>query len=164
MVKKIKKFFFDKNVEFFEFKKFLDNRGYLKKIFEKQNLDINIQEIYISNSKKNVFRGLHYTTSKNNINYYLCVKGELVHYFYDTRKNSKTYGRLKTYQNNNKNILIKVKSGIAHGVLSKQNDSFLICLGNSQYDIKHEKIILYTTAKIKLPRNVIISKKDLGNS
>lgn len=160
MVKKVKSFFFNKSVEFYKLNKFSDNRGNLKKIFKKSFLDVNLEEIYVSSSKNNVFRGLHYTTSKRAVNFYACIYGELIHYFFDTRLNSKTFGKLEYYKNNNQNILIKVKSGIAHGVLSKKENSLLLCLSNIKYDRNKEKVIHYSKAKIKLPKNVLISKKD----
>lgn len=81
MVKKVKNSFFNKNVEFYKLDKFSDNRGNLKKIFKNFFLDTNLEEIYVSSSKKNVFRGLHYTTTRKAINFYSCINGELTHFF-----------------------------------------------------------------------------------
>jgi dTDP-4-dehydrorhamnose 3,5-epimerase-like enzyme len=157
---KIVKSFFNNGVKLISINRYKDKRGFLLKIFDSNILTKKILDVYISKSKKNVFRGLHYVDLKKSIRLYACMQGNFTHYFYDTRAKSETKGALRTYKNNEKNIIIMLSTGIAHGVYSHKNNSYLLCLSNKKYNLKYEKIISCNKIGIKLPKNSILSEKD----
>ena len=161
---KIKSFFYKSAVQVLSLKKHKDKRGFLYKILDQNIIKDIICDIYISKSKKNVFRGLHYNKLEKDIRYYSCIEGELIHYFVDTRVRSKTYGICKSYKNTSKNIIIKLLPGIAHGVYTLKNNTLLLYLSSKRHDPKNEKLISYRDAGIRLPRNVIISNKDKADT
>ena len=160
MVKKIKCYFDKSGVQFLSLKIYKDKRGHLLKALEKESIRKKIKDIYISKSKKNVFRGLHYNNLINELRYYICIQGKFLHYFYDMRKKSKTYKKLKFFTNSKNNIIIMLTSGIAHGVLSLKDNSLLLCLNTAKFNQKKEKNIFYEKAGIKLSKKIILSRKD----
>ena len=94
-VKKIINNYFNSAVKIYRVKKIKDKRGYLKKLYSENE---GINDLYISISKKKVFRGIHYIESKKKIKKYIyCLGGEFVSVFVDLRKNSKTYMDVKEF-------------------------------------------------------------------
>lgn len=160
MAQIIKSFFSNKAVKLISTSKYKDKRGFLSKIFDQNISKEKIIDIYVSKSKKNVFRGLHYNQIDKSIRFYICMQGNFTHYFYDTRAKSKTKGMLKKYKNNEKNIIIMLSQGIAHGVYSHKDNSYLLCLSTEKYNSKYEKVISYKKIGINLPKNIILSDKD----
>ena len=64
----------------FKLKEIFDKRGSFLKVFEKNKFkNFNIKDVYISTSKKDVFRGMHYQTDKYAQNkIIICLKGGII--------------------------------------------------------------------------------------
>ena len=90
-MKKIKTKF--KDLFVIKTKIFKDNRGWLKEEFQKKFINKNLVFTVVSNSRKNVLRGLHMQTSKSQDKFLSVVKGRVLDVAVDLRKNSKTYGK-----------------------------------------------------------------------
>lgn len=84
-----------KGVELINYKSFIDSRGKSIKLFQKDNYieDFSSDEIFISESKKNVIRGLHFQPYPYGQRKIITVlKGAIDGIVLDLRKNSDTYG------------------------------------------------------------------------
>ena len=89
-MKKIKTKF--KNLFVIKTKVFKDNRGWLKEEFKKKLVKRSLLFTVVSNSKKNVLRGLHMQTKNLKISFCRLLR-ENSDVAVDLRKNSKTYGK-----------------------------------------------------------------------
>ena len=72
---------------------FKDKRGWLKEEFKKKFIKKDLVFTLVSNSKKNVLRGLHMQTKKPQDKFLSVLKGKVLDVAVDLRKNSKTYGK-----------------------------------------------------------------------
>jgi dTDP-4-dehydrorhamnose 3,5-epimerase len=82
-----------KGIKIYKSKIFYDNRGSFKEVY-KENLLPNKKLIFdcVSNSKKNVLRGLHLQTKNSQAKFLSVLKGKIFDVLVDLRKNSKTFG------------------------------------------------------------------------
>ena len=93
-----------------------------------------------------------------------CTKGKVLDVLFDKRKNSKTF--LKTqcfYLSENKNEMIYIPKGIAHGYLTLRNNSELMYFHSGNYNKKNSTGINIKDNNInfKLKKKIrIISEKD----
>ena len=71
----------------------IDNRGLLRETFDKRVLKKKFIFEYCTTSKKNVFRGFHFQIKNKQSKLVSVLKGEIVDYVLDLRKNSKTFGK-----------------------------------------------------------------------
>ena len=74
-------------------KVYRDKRGWLKEEFKKKFIKKNLIFTLVSNSKRNVLRGLHMQTKKSQDKFLSVLKGKVLDVAVDLRKNSKTYGK-----------------------------------------------------------------------
>ncbi|WP_440678961.1 dTDP-4-dehydrorhamnose 3,5-epimerase family protein [Candidatus Pelagibacter sp. HIMB1611] len=151
--------FFNNAVKIYKTKKIKDNRGYLKKLYSDSD---GINDLYISISKKKVFRGIHYVETNKKIkkNIY-CLGGEFVSIFVDLRKNSKTYMNVKKFLFNKNIYIAEINGKIGHGMLSLKDNTLLMSSANIKYNPKNEKVLNWKKIKFKWPfKNLILSKKD----
>ena len=145
-------------------KNYYDRRGFLKEIFSKSKVKFNTVFQYFSVSKKNVFRGLHFQLPQQS-KLITVVKGEIIDYCLDLRKNSKTFKKIfkirlsdRTYSS------IIIPKGIAHGFYTISDETILIYNNNCYRSTKEYGInVLDKEIGIKLNSNTIISKKDKKN-
>ena len=68
-----------------------DKRGSLKEIFRSKDYNKKFKFFLLVSSKKNVFRGFHFQKRKQQEKLVLVVKGKIIDYCIDLRKNSKTF-------------------------------------------------------------------------
>ena len=81
-----------KNLKLIKNKNFVDKRGLLREIYKKKVLKKNFIFDYFSISKKNVVRGLHFQFPQQE-KIVTVLKGEILDFSLDLRKNSKTFLR-----------------------------------------------------------------------
>lgn len=149
-------------------KKKNDLRGSFLKIFNKKilkskNINFEIKDCFISNSKKNVIRGMHYDVlKKNNNKLIICTKGEVLDVILDIRKNSNTYGKFcKIKINENDDKMIFIPSGFAHGFQSLKNGSELLYFSSKDYVKLDERGFLWNSFGFNWPiKKPILSKRD----
>ena len=82
-----------KGLEIFVSKNIFDNRGLFREVFIKKKTKNNLIFIVTSKSKKNVIRGLHMQTKKQQGKFVSVIKGKILDVCVDCRKNSKTFGK-----------------------------------------------------------------------
>ncbi|KAI6653557.1 hypothetical protein LOD99_3452 [Oopsacas minuta] len=116
-----------------EYRAFSDSRGYLAELYNsnkyKQAETENLQQITLSQSKKNVLRGIHKVPYSKLVT---CVRGAIYDVIVDLRHNSPTFlmwVSIVLTQSNHKQLYIPADCG--HAFLSLENDT-LVVYGQSQ--------------------------------
>ena len=143
---------------------FKDNRGWLKEEFKKSFIKKNLIFTLVSNSKKNVLRGLHMQTRRPQDKFLSVLKGRVLDIAVDLRKNSKTYGKhfkIILSEKNGKHLF--VPKGFAHGILGLDKENILHYACSNYRDPKSEVSIKWDDADLKINWGIkkpIISKKD----
>ena len=149
-------------------KNYFDSRGYFREVF-KNRIFKNKNFIFwcVSNSKKNIIRGLHLQRKVKQDLFVSVIKGKIFDVVVDLRKNSKKFGKHSSNilsEQNAKSLYIP--SGFAHGFCSLANES-VVLYGISNYRSTTNEIgILWNdqSLKIKWPiQKPTISKKDKNN-
>lgn len=161
------------DVKIFKPKKFNDNRGYFTEIFNKKNIaqitKENIVQInYSFSKKKNTFRGLHFQKSKYAQSKIITViNGEIDDYIFCLKNNSNDFGKYIKINIKSKNLSsVYVPKGYAHGFLTKKENTLVMYTVDVNYNKKMDDgiSVLDENIKIKIPKNCVLSKKDLNLS
>jgi|TARA_B110000977_G_C11055755_1_gene484009 dTDP-4-dehydrorhamnose 3,5-epimerase len=143
----------------FKLKEILDKRGFFLKVFEKIKFkNFNIKDVYISTSKKNVFRGMHYQTDKYAQNkIIICLKGEIIDFAY----NLKTKKLSKNKLSDKLNYGLFIPKNYAHGFLSLKNNTQIISICSEVFNSRKEKVIKLKSIDNSFnKKKLILSKKD----
>ena len=156
-----------KGLKIFDSKNIYDYRGYFRELFLKKKTKNNLIFTIVSKSKKNVLRGLHMQSKKQQGKYVSVVKGKILDVCVDCRKNSKTYGKNYRIILSEKNARsIYIPPGFIHGFLGLEKENIVV-YGCTNYRDKNSEIgVLWNDAdlKIKWPiKNPILSVKDKNN-
>ena len=161
-MKKIKTKF--KDLFIVQEKIFKDRRGWLKEEFKKKFVKKSLVFTVVSNSKKNVLRGLHMQTKNSQDKFISVVKGSILDIAVDLRKNSKTFGKhfkVILSEKNGKHLFIP--RGFAHGILGLDKENILHYACSSYRDPKSEVAIKWNDSDLNInwgTKKPIISKKD----
>jgi dTDP-4-dehydrorhamnose 3,5-epimerase len=158
-----------KGIKVFKSLIFYDKRGSFKEVYKKKLLP-NKKLIFdcVSNSKKNVLRGLHLQTKNSQAKFLTVIKGKIFDVLVDLRKDSKTFGKYfaVTLSDRLSYSSIYIPEGFAHGFcgLEKENIVYYRC---SNYRQKNYEIGISWSdkdLKIKWPiKKPILSIKDSKN-
>ena len=150
---------------------FEDNRGVFYESYNSQISDLLNVEFVQENhsiSKKNVIRGLHYQWEKPTGKLVRCVRGTLIDYVVDIRKDSPTFGKYDSFILSDINkTSVWIPPGFAHGFLSLDDDTHLLYKCTATYNKDGEGsinpfdddiFIYYPVSKLQS----ILSDKDRG--
>ncbi len=148
--------------------KFSDQRGDFIKVFNQsffsENLlDTDIKESYFSVSHKGVIRGMHFQIPPFDHTKLVYVNtGSILDVVLDIRKSSKTYGRYFTIDlKANSPQLIYIPKGLAHGFLSKENNTMVTYMQTTGYNQECDKGIKYDSFDFDWPANKpVLSQRD----
>jgi len=145
----------------------LDNRGYLKELFEQKKFRKKFIFDYFSVSKKNVIRGLHLQFKNPQAKIISVISGKIFDVVLDCRKNSKTFGKHFVMSLSAKdNTSLYIPEGFAHGFCSL-TDNTVLYYKNSDYRIKKYEVGILWKDKdldIRWPvKKPIISSRDRKN-
>lgn len=155
-------------VKIINFIKVKDSRGYFSKIFNENFFNINnikfkTKEHFISFSKKDVIRGMHYQSGRyaqNKLVY--VIAGKIDDVFIDLRKNSRTYLKIQNIVlscKNNKALFLP--RGVAHGFRVLSESSIIGYLVDNLYNKEHDKGVLWSSLNYNWKiKNPIVSKRD----
>lgn len=120
-------------VKVIRFARFPDNRGYFTETYRFQQLeellpDLKIKQVMESHSKKGVLRGFHLQYDPPMGKLVRTVVGEMIDFFLDLRKNSKTFGCIAGYRmpsnwSDDYDEWIWIPPGFAHGNLYLQEST-----------------------------------------
>lgn len=144
-----------------------DKRGffletYNNKIYKKIITEKLVQDNFC-NSKKNVLRGMHFTTSPQS-QLVTILNGIVFDVFVDLRKNSNTYGKWQGFELNSNTIQqIYMPHGFAHGYCVLSNNASLHYKVSKHYKKEDESGFIWNdeVVGIKWPiKKPIISERD----
>ena len=147
----------------------IDKRGSFSEVFNNEinkSLDIKIDWIQDNESisNKNVFRGLHFQKSKFVQSKLIRVSnGKILDIMLDLRKNSSTYKKYISIKIDQRNNILFIPKGIAHGFLSLEKSTIVAYKCYGKYQPKHEHTICCDDKAISVNWGIkqpIISKKD----
>lgn len=151
--------------------KLSDERGYFARAFcrwefLKHGLNSHIVQCSVSfNKVKGTFRGMHYQLSPFDEDKIVsCVKGAILDYIVDLRKDSATFGKWISIELSEENgHLLYVPRGFAHGFLTLQDETQLFYQMTQYHHAEYAKGFRFDDPafEISLPFDpVVISKKD----
>jgi dTDP-4-dehydrorhamnose 3,5-epimerase len=154
-----------KNLRIIVHKKHSDYRGSLRETYNNKiiNWDKFIFD-YVTISKKNVLRGFHFQYKCQQSKLVTVIKGKILDWVIDLRRNSRTFGKSYSIilsENNCKSLYIP--KGFAHAYFSIQKMNIIYYKLSNYYEPKFEDGICYNDKSInaKWPKTkLILSKKD----
>ena len=156
-----------KGLKEFESKNIFDNRGLFRELFIKKKTKNNLVFTVTSKSKKNVLRGLHMQTKRQQGKYITVVKGKILDVCVDCRKKSKTFGKFHKVilsEKNGKSIFIP--PGFIHGFLGLEKENIVV-YGCTNYRDKNSEIgVMWNDKDLNIDwptKKPIISYKDKKN-
>jgi len=156
-----------KDLLIFKSKNYYDGRGFFRELLIEKLLKKKFKFTVVSNSKKNVLRGLHMQTKFQQGKYISVVKGKILDVVVDCRKNSKTFGKhfkIIISQKNSKSIY--VPPGFIHGFLGLDKENIVIYSCTEYRDKKSEISINWNDKDLNINWNIknpILSLKDKNN-
>tara|TARA_X000000368_G_C22951584_1_gene676869 strand:+ start:153 stop:626 length:474 start_codon:yes stop_codon:yes gene_type:complete len=142
-------------------KKYNDNRGYLIEILPEKLKKKFVYSI-LTNSKKNVIRGLHYDSSLKEEKLIYLLDGKILDVCVNLKK-GKNFGKT-TYKTLKKGDALYIPKGFAHGYKCLQKKNIIIYFLTKFFDYRTSKGIIWNDRNLKIKwriKNPIISKKDL---
>ena len=154
-------------------KKFNDERGFFKNIFDKKiikNLkiskDIKDYQISISYNKKRVLRGLHYQVPMQNKFVYL-LEGKIQDVIVNIDRKSKNFGKCYEFILNDNTDILFIPKNYAHGFCALENSKIIYIL-DKNYNQRNEHTINWKDKRLDIKwkyTNPIVSNKDkMGKS
>jgi len=156
-----------KEIKTFKNKIFYDKRGYLFESFNQKKIKKNFPFHIVSNSKKNVLRGLHLQFKNPQGKFVTVIKGKIFDVMVDLRKKSKTFGKYFSIYLNSKNTNSAfVPPGFAHGFCCLEKENIIYYLNTNYRDKKNEIGIAWNDKDIKIKwpiKEPILSNKDKNN-
>lgn len=155
---------FDKRVFIFEFFRSTDSRGDFTKIWTKGLTEFVAREVFISNSRKGVIRGLHYILRpETQRRIVVCLTGKIRDFVVDIRQGSPTFRHyVEMDLNGQENRGVYIDQGFAHGFLALE-ESRVLYLADVPYNQKYDRGIRWNDPSIGIPwgvKNPILSEKD----
>lgn len=157
------------NCFYFYMTKYMDLRGttnILDLEFDLKNKTIfRPNQLILTESKKNVFRGFHYQKKIPQEKLVTLIMGKIDDFIIDLRKNSNTYKKIiKINLQSNDRKFIYIPKGCAHGFYTKAKKNKILYLikGKYKHELQSGINLLDPTFKnfTKSFRKLIMSKKD----
>ena len=148
--------------------RWLDERGIFLKVYNQKNFDeMGIQfipqETFISVSKKNVVRGIHFQNPPFAHDKLIsCIKGRVLDVIVDLRKSSPDYGQVLSLELNEENAkTVFIPKGFGHGFMALTDDTILLYEVSEGYNPEFDKGIHPLSIDFNWPaQELIISERD----
>ena len=104
----------------------IDLRGSLRETFNKRILNKSFVFEYCTTSKANALRGFHFQYKFQQAKFVSVLKGKILDYVIDLRKNSKTFGKTFKIVLSDKNCLsLFIPEGFAHAYFSFEKENII---------------------------------------
>jgi len=130
---------------------YYDNRGYFREIAKKKILDKNFLFDCMSQSKKNVLRGLHFQKKNPQAKLVTVAYGKIFDVAVDLRKNSKTFGKyFSIILSDNAGISIIIPEGFAHGFYCMSSKCIVYYKCTKYRDKNSEMSLAWNDKSIKI--------------
>tara|TARA_Y100001970_G_scaffold125315_1_gene155056 strand:- start:1402 stop:1959 length:558 start_codon:yes stop_codon:yes gene_type:complete len=149
----------------------IDKRGSFSEVYNNEiNKSLGVKVDWIQDnesvSNKNVFRGLHFQKSKFVQSKLIRVSnGKILDIMLDLRKNSSTYKKYISVKMDQRNNILFIPKGIAHGFLSLTDNTILNYKCDNLYNPDFESGVNPFKSELNIKwgidlNNIIVSKKD----
>jgi len=153
---------------YFQDEVYSDKRGNLKELFNRKKINTKFTFEFVSLSKKNVVRGLHFQIKKPQAKFISVISGKIFDVVIDLRKKSKTFGKkFEIVLDSKKNTSLYIPEGFAHGFKALKNNSIMLYACNTKRYPDLENGILWNDSELKIKwpniKKNIISNKDKKN-
>lgn len=132
-------------VKVISFSKKRDERGYFSEVFRVniESIDSIFVQVNESLSKSNTIRGLHIQPGMGKL--VRVIYGKIIDLFLDTRKDSKTFGKISAYELSSSpydhhSEWIWIPPGIAHGIVAEEQ-SLVQYMCTDFYNVKTDRSI-----------------------
>ena len=140
-----------KGLKIIKSKIYYDNRGYFREIAKKKILDKNFLFDCMSQSKKNVLRGLHFQKKDPQAKLVTVAYGKIFDVAVDLRKNSKTFGKyFSIILSDNIGISIIIPEGFAHGFYCMSSKCIVYYKCTKYRDKNSEMSLAWNDKSIKI--------------
>ena len=148
-----------------------DSRGYFAKLFESQkwketNLPTKWDEVFVTNSKKNVLRGMHYQEPPvDHVKLVTVLEGVVLDVALDIRVGEKTYGGYYALEvSGDEPVTIVLPKGLAHGFFVKSNHAIVLYHTTSIHVPQHDKGIRWDSFGFSWPeKKPLLSDRDCAH-
>ena len=140
--------------------KYKDNRGFLIEVVPKKIKKKFIYSI-ITESKKNVLRGMHFNKKKNEEKLVYILDGKVLDITINLNK-GKSFGKI-FYNRLKKNDILLIPRGFAHGYLCLESKNTILYLLNKKYAPKNNSGFFWKNKKFNIKWGIkkpILSTKD----
>ena len=140
--------------------KYKDNRGFLIEVVPKKIKKKFIYSI-ITESKKNVLRGMHFNKKKNEEKLVYVLDGKVLDITINLNK-GKSFGKI-FYNRLKKNDILLIPRGFAHGYLCLESKNTILYLLNKKYAPKNNSGFFWKNKKFNIKWGIkkpILSTKD----
>ena len=145
-----------------------DSRGMLIKPFERclassLGLKDPLAEVFFSESRKNVLRGLHLQTPPSEQwKLVFCTSGSALDVVFDMRVSSPSFGTFRSIELSARTAkAILIPPGVAHGFLARHESTVLCYCVTRKHDPEHDKGVRWDSIGFDWPGdNFIISRRD----
>lgn len=145
-----------------------DHRGHLLELYNKKDFKFNVVLNYISSSKKNTLRGLHFQRKFQQKKLITVLKGEILDVCVDLRKNSKTFGKSFLLNLSEKNsISLFIPKGFAHGFCVLSNYAIMNYICSENRYKKYEECLDWKDKDLKIRwpnKKFVLSNRDKKGS
>ena len=139
-----------------------DNRGFFKELWLKKKIKFSCKFTAMSNSKKNVIRGLHYQVKKKQSKILSVLQGSAIDICVNIDPSSKLFGKVFKF-NLKPGYLLYVPKNYAHGIgFHSKKNILLYHLSEYRYS-EYERGIAYNDKKLRINWKIkkpILSKRD----
>lgn len=147
---------------------FRDERGsfsklYSEQIFKSLGLDIPIAEVFFSNSRKGVLRGMHFQTPPHQqVKVVSCLQGRILDVVLDLRKSSPSYGKSMGLELTAENeTTLVIPRGCAHGFYTYEDNSLVCYMVETNHDKASDQGVAWDSFGFAWPEGEkIISIRD----
>jgi dTDP-4-dehydrorhamnose 3,5-epimerase len=148
----------------------IDERGTFRQWFEYEKIltetgiDFTVAQANLSESKKAVVRGIHYSMStKGQAKLVTCATGEIKDFVIDIRPNSETYGKFTSVNlKGGDGQAVLIASGLGHGFVSIADSSVVSYLVTSPYSPNEEFTINPIDPEIGIDWGVPIGELNMS--
>ena len=147
-----------------------DDRGSFIKNFNKENFNLNgidfdLHELFYSESKKNVIRGMHFQIPPDDHSKIVFpMHGSIIDVVVDIRKDSSTFGEYHVENiSYHDNKALFIPKGFAHGFLSLEDNTKMLYLVSKEHSPINDSGLRWDSFGFDWPcKNPLLSERDMS--
>ena len=147
---------------------FHDHRGsftklYQRDLFARLGINFSVAEEFVSVSKRNVVRGMHFQNPPAaHAKLVYCVGGAVLDVVVDLRQSSPTFGQHYSRElTDSSGEMLLIPAGFAHGFLALVDEATMIYLTTAVHSPEHDAGILWSSFGFRWPVDApLLSPRD----